>query len=90
VCSKYAWCTAPWRLVGPFIALRGLGAVEASFGSSQPSLSAGALDFSVAHWTTTLQRPEDHWLTAFLLMWTLDCSVGAPDCLVTHLAVGAC
>jgi hypothetical protein len=33
----------------PFIAPRGLGAVGASFGSSQPSLSAGALDYPVRH-----------------------------------------
>jgi hypothetical protein len=35
----------------PFIALKGLGAVGASFGSSQPSLVAGAPDCPVAHRT---------------------------------------
>jgi hypothetical protein len=33
----------------PFIVLKGLGAIGASFGSSQPSLFAGAPDCSVAH-----------------------------------------
>jgi hypothetical protein len=32
--------------VVPFIAPKSLGAVGASFGSSQPSLFAGALDFN--------------------------------------------
>jgi hypothetical protein len=44
--------TAPWRLGCPFIVPRDLGAVGASFGSSQPSLSTGAPDCPVAHWTT--------------------------------------
>jgi hypothetical protein len=38
-------------LRGPFIAPRGLGAVGASFGSSQPSLSAGAPDCPMRHRT---------------------------------------
>jgi hypothetical protein len=36
---------------GPFIAPRDLGAVGASFGNSQPSLSAGAQDCPVAYQT---------------------------------------
>jgi hypothetical protein len=39
------------RLGVPFIAPKGLGAVGASFGCSQPSLVAGAPDCSVAHRT---------------------------------------
>jgi hypothetical protein len=39
------------RLGVPFIAPNGLGAVGASFGSSQPSLVAGAPDCPVAHQT---------------------------------------
>jgi hypothetical protein len=39
------------RLEVPFIALKDLGAVGASFGSSQPSLVAGAPDCPVAHRT---------------------------------------
>jgi hypothetical protein len=51
--------TAPWRLWCPFIVPRDLGAVGASFGSSQPSLSTGAPDCPVAHRTvhnTTVKR----------------------------------
>jgi hypothetical protein len=36
---------------GPFIVPKGLGAVGASFGSSQPSLFAGAPDCPVRHRT---------------------------------------
>jgi hypothetical protein len=39
------------RLGGPFIAPRDLGVIGASFGSSQPSLSAGSLDCPVAYRT---------------------------------------
>jgi hypothetical protein len=38
-------------LGGLFIASRDLVAIGASFGSSQPSISAGAPDYSVAHRT---------------------------------------
>jgi hypothetical protein len=60
-CSVLKIClgTAPWRLGGPFIAPKGLGAIGASFGSSQPSLYVGAPEYSVAHLTvhsTTTQR----------------------------------
>jgi hypothetical protein len=41
--------TPPCRLGGPFIAPRDLGAIGASFGSSQSSLSAGAPYYLVAH-----------------------------------------
>jgi hypothetical protein len=44
-------CTCLRRLGVPFIAPIGLGAVGASFGSSQPSLVAGAPDCPVAHQT---------------------------------------
>jgi hypothetical protein len=43
--------TAPWRLGGSFIALRDLVSIGASFGSSQPSLTAVAPDYPVAHRT---------------------------------------
>jgi hypothetical protein len=36
---------------GPFIAPKGIGAIGASFGSSQPSPVVGALDCPVAHRT---------------------------------------
>jgi hypothetical protein len=39
------------RLGVPFIAPKGLGAVGASFGSSQPSLVEGAPDCPVVHET---------------------------------------
>ena len=44
-------CSCLRRLGVPFIAPNGLGAVRASFGSSQPSLVAGAPDCPVAHRT---------------------------------------
>jgi hypothetical protein len=44
-------CTCLRRIGVPFIDPKGLGAVGASFGSSQPSLVAGAPDCRVAHWT---------------------------------------
>jgi hypothetical protein len=53
-------------LGGPFIALRELGAVGASFGSSQHSLFAGALECAVAYRTlhnATINRfPIGHFL----------------------------
>jgi hypothetical protein len=39
-------------LGGPFIALRDQGATGASFVSSHPSPSAGALDYTVTHCNT--------------------------------------
>ena len=50
-CSMLLWClgTAPWRLGYLFIAPRDLEAIGASFGSSRPSLSTGALDYPVMH-----------------------------------------
>jgi hypothetical protein len=51
--------TTPWCLGRPFIAPRDLGVVGASFRSSQPSLSVGALDCLVVHRTlhsTTVKR----------------------------------
>jgi hypothetical protein len=51
--------TAPRCLGGPFIAPRDLGAIGASFESSEPSLSSGAPDFPVVHQTlhnTTVKR----------------------------------
>ena len=46
------------RLGVPFIAPNGLGAVRASFGSSQPSLVAGAPDCPVAHQTVNSNRSD--------------------------------
>jgi hypothetical protein len=37
VCSQNAWFLTPWCLGVPFIGLKGLGAIGASFGSYQPS-----------------------------------------------------
>jgi hypothetical protein len=47
------------RLGVPFIAPRGLGAVGASFGSSQPSLFVGAPDCPVRH--RTVHSNESDW-----------------------------
>jgi hypothetical protein len=43
---------------GPFIAPKGLGAIGASFGSSQPSLVAGAPDCPVAHRTVNSNESD--------------------------------
>jgi hypothetical protein len=42
----------------PFIAPKGLGAIGASFGSSQPSLFADAPDCPMAHWTVNSNRSD--------------------------------
>jgi hypothetical protein len=61
------------RLGVPFIALNGLGAVGASFGSSQPSLVAGAPDCPVAH--RTVNNNGSDWQFPSLEQL----AVGAPD-----------
>jgi hypothetical protein len=61
------------RLGVPFIALKGLGAVGASFGSSQPSLVAGATDCPVAHRTVNSNRSDWQFPSLEQL------AVGAPD-----------
>jgi hypothetical protein len=48
--------SAPWRIGAPFIAPRGLGAVGASFGSSQPSSVRECTGLSGAHQTTLVQQ----------------------------------
>jgi hypothetical protein len=59
---------------GSFIDLRGLGAIGASFGSSQPSLSVCAPDYPVAQWTIHSAMVTRS-LIGFLIL-------GAPDCLL--------
>jgi hypothetical protein len=71
------------RLGVPFIAPNDLGAVEASFGSSQPSLVAGAPDCPVAHWTVNSNRSDWQFPSLEQL------AVGAPDRLLfTVLCTG--
>jgi hypothetical protein len=71
------------RLGVPFIAPNGLGAVGASFGSSQPSLVAGAPDCPVAHRTVNSNRSNCHFSSLEQL------AVGAPDRLLfTVLCTG--
>jgi hypothetical protein len=64
------------RLVVPFIAPRDLGAVGASFGSSQPSLSASAPDCPVRHQTEHSNRSD--WQIPSLE----ELAIGAPDMLL--------
>jgi hypothetical protein len=61
------------RLGVPFIAPKGLGAVGASFGSSQPSLSTGAPDCLVHRWTMNNNRSD--WQFSSLE----ELAVGAPE-----------
>jgi hypothetical protein len=71
------------RLGVPFIAPKGLGAVGASFGSSQPSLVAGAPDCPVAH--RTVNSNGSDWQFPSLEQL----AVGAPDRLLfTVLCTG--
>jgi hypothetical protein len=71
------------RLGVPFIAPNGLGAVGASFGSSQPSLVAGAPDCPVAHRTVNSNRSDWQFPSLGQL------AVGAPDRLLfTILCTG--
>jgi hypothetical protein len=49
-------CTAPWRLGGPFIAPRDLGAVGAPFGRPWLPFVAGAPDCLVHTGHCTVQR----------------------------------
>jgi hypothetical protein len=66
-----------WRHIEvPFIVRRGLGAVGASFGSSQPSLSAGAPDCPVHQ--RTLHSNRSDWQFPSLK----ELAVGAPDMLL--------
>jgi hypothetical protein len=64
------------RLGVPFIAPRGLGAVRASFGSSQPSLSAGVPDCPVCH--RTMHSNISDWRFPSLE----ELAVGAPNMLL--------
>jgi hypothetical protein len=64
---------------GPFIAPKGLAAVGASFGSSQPSLVAGAPDCPVAHRTVNSNGSDWQFTSVEEL------AVGAPDMLFTVL-----
>jgi hypothetical protein len=66
-------CSCLRRLGVPFIAPNGLGAVGASFGSSQPSLVAGAPDCPVAHRTVNSNRSDWQFPSLEQL------AVGAPD-----------
>jgi hypothetical protein len=76
-------CSRLRRLGVPFIAPNGLGAVGASFGSSQPSLVAGAPDCLVAH--RTVNSNGSDWQFPSLEQL----SVGAPDRLLfTVLCTG--
>jgi hypothetical protein len=76
-------CTCLRRLGVPFIAPKGLGAVGASFGSSQPSLVAGAPDCPVAH--RTVNSNGSDWQFPSLE----ELAVGAPDRLLfTILCTG--
>jgi hypothetical protein len=76
-------CSCLRRLGVPFIAPNGLGAVGASFGSSQPSLDAGAPDCPVAH--RTVNSNGSDWQFPSLEQL----AVGAPDrSLFTALCTG--
>ena len=76
-------CCCLRRLGVPFIAPNGLGAVGASFGSSQPSLVAGAPDCPVAH--RTVNSNGSDWQFPSLEQL----AVGAPDRLLfTVLCTG--
>jgi hypothetical protein len=81
--------TVPRRLGGPFIAPRDLGTVGASFGSSQPSLSAGAPNCPVAHRTLHNLTVRRSLIGYFPSQTGTKLSGGAPDCLVFHLTIGA-
>jgi hypothetical protein len=71
------------RLGVPFIAPKDLGAVGASFGSSQPSLVAGAPDCPVVHRTVNSNRSDWQFPSLEQL------AVGAPDMLLfTVLCTG--
>jgi hypothetical protein len=69
-------CCCLRRLGVPFIAPNGLGAVGASFGSSQPSLVAGAPDCPVAHRTVNINGSDWQFPSLEQL------AVGAPDMLL--------
>ena len=76
-------CTCLRRLGVPFIAPKGLGAVGASFGRSQPSLVEGATDCPVAHQTVNSNRSDWQFPSLEQL------AVGAPDRLLfTVLCTG--
>jgi hypothetical protein len=74
-------CSCLRRLGVPFIAQKGLGAVGASFGSSQPSLVMGAPDCPVAHQTVNSTRighgtESIDWLVPFSVgHWTVRCAI---------------
>jgi hypothetical protein len=76
---------------GPFIAPKDLGAIEALFGSSHPSLSMGVQDCPVVHRamhsTTVGGSLIGHF--PFQTGTRLPEGGGAPDFLMLHLTVGA-
>jgi hypothetical protein len=62
---KVCLCSAPWRLRGPFIAPRDLGAVGASFGRPWLPSIRGYTGLSGAHRTLHSATTTDRWLTSF-------------------------
>jgi hypothetical protein len=82
-CSVHLRCLGAGRkcLGVPFIAPRDIWVVEASFGSSTPSMTACAPDCPVCTIMCVVQRSPDCWLVDFHLGWALYCPV-------IHIAVG--
>jgi hypothetical protein len=82
-CSVHLRCLGAGRkcLGVPFIAPRDIWVVEASFGSSTPSLTACAPECPVCTILCVVQRSPDRWLVEFHLGWALYCPV-------IHIAVG--
>ena len=82
-------CSAPWRLGGPFIALRDLEAVELHLEGPNCLLSEGTPDYPVHTGQCTVQQLQ-------IADWLLSTSRGhqtvqwvATDCLVHPLIVGS-
>jgi hypothetical protein len=81
-CSVLLECLVYYYMAprDPFIAQRGLGAVGASFGSSQPSLFVCAPDCLVAHRIVHSATVTRSLIDSLPILEAPDCLVGALDC----------
>jgi hypothetical protein len=73
---KVCLCTTPWRLGGPFIAPRNLGAVGDPFGRPRLPSVRGCTGLSGAHRAVHSAMATNHLIGYFLLLGALKCPFG--------------